>query len=953
MILVTFLYGALFLVFQSPRFKLLIETELSARTGYEIGLGEIYFRPPFRVVGSTVTVAKSSNVLFTTSQVALTLNPLDLFSKTIHRVALAGPVIYLDLRELLQASSQTSPGVAMRHLNVQEGTVVLKTAEHKTMEFSSIDLNAQNLNLGQTTGVTAYADVPWLDAEAELSFKQQKQEKEAEVILRPQPSNRRIGFPGAKKQAKEMLRLQAKFKTSANAEPNLTLIGKFDELKIGPKPLTGALDARIIPNADFTGAALSARIEVADFPNGVSPIILEGSNGVAVANVTGKFSAPDNRLALTAFRLDSPLGTAEGRGNFSTHGDFIAEDARLILRKVPWQTIKRFFPEPLNRWSYQGTGVAELNFQGPWRSLNINGTVNGDALQIKGAGFSLATLAVHAPVVWKDSSLELRNISLKGKSLNFSAKDRLETGAEQVQIDGSLTYKADEPLAVTAQLQLAGGRFASADSTKVGENLALEGTVGLMSNSAVNSSRITGKLSLIRGEILWGKFFADLGGQRPVLHFDGDYLRQRDSVQFHRAGLTLASTGSIEINGSVSRLTQAPAVDLNARSENIRAGGFFELFLRETFKRRYPILDKLNIVGQIGLELHARGNLDRLTAAGRVTLQGGEVRSKSNDWQIASIALTLPFELSYPAKSDNSTGTAPGVLSIRGGRFGSRSMPPVTTSLSLSNNALIFHQPLRLAIFGGSVEIADLAWPDIIKDPKEVSFAIDTRLLQLQELTEALGWHRFSGTLSGSIPQVRSSGDTLRTQGQIQADLFGGRLQISKMEIENPFSAIPSMKLDARFQDIRLEQASETFAFGKISGILEGVINDLVIADGQPARFQADIRTGERPASGQWISVEALNTITVLSSGQDSDVLYGGLASFFDNFRYSKLGFKATLRNDKLKLTGVESRDGKEFLVVGSLLPPTVNIISHTQEIGFSELLRRLERVQSDRPEAK
>ncbi|MPZ78428.1 MAG: hypothetical protein GEU77_18140 [Deltaproteobacteria bacterium] len=173
------------------------------------------------------------------------------------------------------------------------------------------------------------------------------------------------------------------------------------------------------------------------------------------------------------------------------------------------------------------------------------------------------------------------------------------------------------------------------------------------------------------------------------------------------------------------------------------------------------------------------------------------------------------------------------------------------------------------------------------------------------------------------------------------------------MEVENPFSAIPSMKLDARFQDIRLEQASETFAFGKISGILEGVINDLVIADGQPARFQANIRTGERPASSQWISVEALNKITVLSSGQESGVLYGGLARFFDNFRYSKLGFKATLRNDKLKLTGVESRDGKEFLVVGSLLPPTVNIISHTQEIGFSELLRRLERVQSDRPEAK
>jgi hypothetical protein len=218
-------------------------------------------------------------------------------------------------------------------------------------------------------------------------------------------------------------------------------------------------------------------------------------------------------------------------------------------------------------------------------------------------------------------------------------------------------------------------------------------------------------------------------------------------------------------------------------------------------------------------------------------------------------------------------------------------------------------------------------------------------------LTDALGWHRLSGTLSGSIPHVRSAGDTLRSEGQIEADLFGGHLQISKMEVENPFSSIPSMKLDARFQDIRLEQASESFAFGKISGILEGTVESLVVTNGQPAQFRAEVRTVDRPGTSQWISVEALNKITVLSSGQDSGTLYGGLAGLFENFRYSKLGFKATLRNDKLTLKGVESRDGKEYLVVGSLLPPTVNIISHTQEIGFSELLRRLESIQTEKVE--
>jgi len=103
----------------------------------------------------------------------------------------------------------------------------------------------------------------------------------------------------------------------------------------------------------------------------------------------------------------------------------------------------------------------------------------------------------------------------------------------------------------------------------------------------------------------------------------------------------------------------------------------------------------------------------------------------------------------------------------------------------------------------------------------------------------------------------------------------------------------------------------------------------------------------------QRISVEALNKITVLSSGQSAGALYGGLAGFFDSFRYSKLGFKAILRNDRLTLRGVETRGNEEYLVVGSLLPPTVNIVSHTQTIAFSELVRRLERIKSDKPEIK
>jgi hypothetical protein len=315
--------------------------------------------------------------------------------------------------------------------------------------------------------------------------------------------------------------------------------------------------------------------------------------------------------------------------------------------------------------------------------------------------------------------------------------------------------------------------------------------------------------------------------------------------------------------------------------------------------------------------------------------------------------LSLPFQVQLgdakaPAKTELQTGT----LQIQAARFGTQKLAPLSSTLSLSNNALRFHQPVRLGIFGGVIEIANLNWPDIIDDPKALSFAAEVRRLQLDDLTVAFGWPRFSGTLTGATPEVQTAGNIMRTKGEIAAELFGGRVRIGQLEIQDPFSSLASIKLDARLDNIELEQASKTFEFGRISGILEGTIDDLVITDGQPARLRADLHSVDR-GTEQRISVEALNKITVISSGQDSGSLYGGLAGFFDSFRYSKLGFKAELRNDRLTLRGVESRGGQELLVVGSVIPPTVNIVSHTQTISFSELLRRLQRVKSERPEIK
>ena len=156
----TVAYLSLFVIVKSARFQQWLKTEIGSRTGYEITIGDLRLSLPFRLVASVSAVSKSSKTVLEVEQIALTLSPLDLFSKSIHRLQLQKPTVYLDVHELFDSSSKTLNDIAVRHLNIEDGTVVLKTGEGGSLDFRSINVNAENLNLGETAGVSLRAELP-------------------------------------------------------------------------------------------------------------------------------------------------------------------------------------------------------------------------------------------------------------------------------------------------------------------------------------------------------------------------------------------------------------------------------------------------------------------------------------------------------------------------------------------------------------------------------------------------------------------------------------------------------------------------------------------------------------------------------------------------------------------------------------------------------------------------
>jgi hypothetical protein len=953
-VILTVAYVSLFFFVRSARFQQWLKSEATHRTGYEIDLVDLRLAFPFKVVASGLTVSDESGLLLQAQRVTVTLAFVDLLSKGIYRLQLQKPVFHVDLQKLFDSSAKAALDIAIRHLNVEDGTVVLKTIDEQSLEFHAVNLNAQNVNMGQMSGIVLRTDLPWLKGSAEISVHSGHEQQEAEIKVRQAPAKNLPGLLSSQTPPHDALNVKIKLQKTNSQALAVSASGLVDKMAIGTEKISGRFESRADIDPSFKNAALSVNIEATALPSQIGSVKLPAIPGGAVGTLEGSYSFPEKTMTFKSFQLTSASGTADAKGVIVFNPEPTVAKAQANLRKIPVEAIKSLLPEPIRAWTVRGSADADLAIEGPWRAIAISGVARTNGAELKSDAFSLQQLNLTAPFAWANSTLRAGDVRIQGKTLALTGGPA-KFAAEELQLDGALEVKPNQPLKANGKLRLLRGRYATSDGSKMGENFTLAGHFDITTREKKNIS-LSGNLNIEEGELLWGKFFGDFKSQKPSLDFDGDYLASQDELQLRRLDLSLANIGKIGLSGTLQQISEKPIARIQVNGNDIQPSGAFDFFIRDTLSRSYPILDQLNFDGRIDLAAKVSGALTDLFVEGNLQVRRGGLGVKSDKWQVGPMNLALPFRLHWPAATREgiSASVPTGTLAVESFRFGSEIVPALKTTVSLWNNALRFNQPIRLAVYGGTIEIRNLAWADLIRYPQAFSLSIETKDLQLQKLTEAWGWYRFGGTLSGSIPKVEMTGNVLRSEGQIQIEVFGGHVQLSKTEIENPFSSLPAIKLDTRFQGIHLEQASETFAFGHISGILEGTISDLIISNGQPSQMRAEIQTVARSGSSQWISVEALNKITVLSSGQNGSLIYGGIAGFFDEFRYSKMGFKATLRNDKLTLRGIESSDGKEFLVVGSFLPPTVNVISHTQEIGFGDLMKRLEQIQkSDNPQIK
>jgi len=529
---------------------------------------------------------------------------------------------------------------------------------------------------------------------------------------------------------------------------------------------------------------------------------------------------------------------------------------------------------------------------------------------------------------------------LRRKGLNVKGGGDL-----QVVLKVAIPENSAPQISGTAYLNLLNAGFSSSDGTVAGEGIDMRVSNNFEFLLPAGRVDFTLYSEASNFELLIGRFYGNFRDKVLSFSAKGNYIMANNSLNITESKTALTHTGNIFISGNISGLASSPLFNADIKLDSLRNKEVYNFFIRETFQEQFPIFSQIDVNGESSMRLSVRGTPKYFTVSGEVNIANMNILGNSPDIALKEINIHLPVELSYPQAPGGGRAVF-GFLKVKDLSWSALKFKDIEIFPSIWHNAVLFKEDIKLPVMGGDIVLKNISYSDIFSPDRQLRLSIDIRNIDLEQASKAMTWPPFSGRLSGVIPMVNLAGNHMITDGEIVLELFGGKIKVSHLSVDNVFGPVSSFKSGIELEEIDLGKLTGAFDFGHISGILKGNITDLVIVKGQAESFKAYMETYKKKGVEQKISVDALKKISILGTGSSTSILDKGIYQFFKEYRYDKLGFKAFLKNDNLLLLGIENEGNKEYLVKGGLLPPKVDVISYTQNISFQEMVSRLQRIR-------
>ena len=502
-------------------------------------------------------------------------------------------------------------------------------------------------------------------------------------------------------------------------------------------------------------------------------------------------------------------------------------------------------------------------------------------------------------------------------------------------------------IAATAALGQIG--FSSPAGDVMGQNLA--GRVDLEA-LLIPQPRMKADLILRGGEALWGTVYVDLTKVPIDFHAGGTQVGPEEYQDLALEG-GLAGFGRLRIEGKARHAGGLWRHQGHLKFSDARLGPIFRTFLRDPLAAKQRNLAGLEMDGAAEVDLTFSGSGQAADLAGTLRLRSGDLRRRAEPPLLSGLDIDLPIAYSLgaanPGLSRPSDAKKWGRLSLKKLRLAGQDLGPLEMPAVLVPNHLYLGGAIDASLFGAKLSLRRIQ----VDEPLSPSFRINMAAqLDGLDLARVAGESpMLTGHLGGLLDPVAIGRERMTADGELTGDLFGGRLDVRHVTVERPFSAGREIGADLNVSLIDLERFSEALGVGRITGRLSGSIEGLRVAYGQPVAFHLKMESVPTKGVSQSVSLKAVNSISLVSTGSALSGLGASLmATFFKEFPYEKIGFESGLKNDVFTVRGIIHEDGVEYLVKRRLFGG-INVINRNPDnrIGFSDMVERAKRVTGER----
>lgn len=506
-------------------------------------------------------------------------------------------------------------------------------------------------------------------------------------------------------------------------------------------------------------------------------------------------------------------------------------------------------------------------------------------------------------------------------------------------VNANLTAQgsAAAPSKLEWQLQADKLSVGNPDGTLASDALRVEstGTASLVQNTWQFSTQ----LRLPAGQAYAEPVFIDTGKYPITAKLTGAYLSD-GVVQLDRLEVSQQDVVQATASGRVATNGENLVPELKLDIVQLQFPGAFDTYVQPFLLK--TVFKTMRTAGT------AQGTMViKNTWPSQVDLSLRDIRTDDGNKSLVFNGINGDFHW-RDAVSDETTGESvnvmPSRLSWQSGTLLGLELGATQMQLELWGTNVRIAEPTRIPIFNGALAIE--AFRIRRAATPQMAFMLDATIepINVAQLCRAFGWPEFGGELSGRLNKLRLEQDTLTLGATLTAQVFAGDVAINNMRLEGALSNWPRFNADLKLDNLDLEQVTQAFSFGRITGRLSGEINKLSLFNWEPVAMDANLFTPSNDHSKHRISQRAVQNIGSLggSGGGVAAALQGGVLRFFEDFNYDKLGISCRLENNVCVMNGVApAANGGYYLVKGSGIP-RIDVIGNSTRVDWPRLLAQL-----------